>query len=242
MAKLEDWVFARATVTNGLGRTSGMAKWKEGLEIEVEVEEVIPKRDVKTGKPLPGQFTYSCIVYDEKGNKIPIGTTFATAIKAKEGEIITVRSARIRGFKDEEGKIYKLSWMWPKVRALRKDMKAPTSWKEIEKAIWIPEKLALKICPHWNNPKICILKSRYERPYLKLGLRYPIKCKWAYRYRCPYVKNYYYYVKIAEEPLIFKTDLKSYKFDFDGERKEEHLISEAFFNSKNLFKRWKDEL
>ncbi len=96
-----------------------MAKWKKSYDIEVEVTKRIPKIGTKgpyKGKPIPGQYLYLVQVSDEKGEAIPIGRTFSTAIKANPGDILTVRTARIRGFYDpERKKIVKFSMMWPKV-------------------------------------------------------------------------------------------------------------------------------
>ncbi|HEX76908.1 MAG TPA: MBL fold metallo-hydrolase [Dehalococcoidia bacterium] len=194
MAKLGDWVFAEATVDKeGIGRTQGMAKFKKTYDIEVEVAKVIPKRESGTRKSIPGQWMYDCVVRDEQGNAIPIGTTYGTSVKANVGDIITVRTQRLRAYTDDRGRIVKLSWMWPKVLGLREKRKESTPWKELLKIIsMVGRAEELEPCPFVEDPDVCPLYSRFEHSESLEHLRFPIKCVLASLYRCPLVKPYYY--------------------------------------------------
>jgi len=141
MAKVHDFKFEKD------GRTTQMAKWKKSYDIEVEVTKRISKIGTKgpyKGKPIPGQYLYIIQVRDSKGEPIPIGRTFSTGIKAEPGDILTVRTARIRGFFDpERKKVAKFSLMWPKVLGKRTDKKTPISYKEIMKIAWFPKQVQL---------------------------------------------------------------------------------------------------
>ena len=194
MAKLEDWVFAEATVDKeGIGRTRGMAKFKKTYDVEVEVAKVIPKRESETHKPIPGQWMYDCVVRDEQSNAIPIGTTYTTSLKANVGDIITVRTQRLRAYTDDKGRILKLSWMWPKVLGLREKRKEPTPWKELLKIVSIIGRAEqLEPCPFVEDPDVCPLYSRFEHSEPLGHLRFPIKCVLASAYRCLLVKPYYH--------------------------------------------------
>ncbi|MHA1773398.1 MAG: DNA adenine methylase [Candidatus Heimdallarchaeota archaeon] len=142
MAKAIDFKFL--TKDSETARTTQMSKWKKSYDIEVEVDRPQPKIDTKTGKPIPGQWIYYVIVRGPKGEPIPIGRTFSTAIKAKKGDILTVRTARLRGFYDpERKKVVKFSMMWPKVLGKRTDKTSPTPFRELMKIAWFPKKIEL---------------------------------------------------------------------------------------------------
>ncbi len=87
-------------------------KWKRQFELDCRVSEV----DEKKG----GGFVYTCEIGRGK-NVQEIGKTFATKIKAKKGDIVTVSVDHVR-YDEKEGKY---SWFAPKVTRLRKDKKLP---------------------------------------------------------------------------------------------------------------------
>lgn len=150
-----------------------------------------------------------------------IGRTYNTDVKCKEGDIITVSPIRIRVFKDEEGKKY-LTWMFPIFRGKRIDKKEPDG---LDTALRIAEagthplskteiRIPLQRCPYFDNPEICPLYPLYsegwrererrirEQLSVKVEtLRFPIRCNLANRYKCVYVKDYYYeYRDITDLP------------------------------------------
>lgn len=57
-------------------------------------------------------------------------------------------------------------------------------------------KVYLKPCPHFENPEKCVLAGRFEfklsESSYKEELVFPIKCHLAKKYKCQYVKDYYY--------------------------------------------------
>jgi hypothetical protein len=150
-----------------------------------------------------------------KGKKyLVVGETYVTDIRAKEGDIITVSPIRIRFYKDKEGKPYP-TWMFPIFRMKRPDKDRPdpvSVAEEIAKAgtgtlSKRPKLIKLDRCPFFDNPDICPLYPLYSEEWReaerrrreKLGLkideeylRFPVKCRLAFRYKCPYVKSYYY--------------------------------------------------
>ena len=150
-----------------------------------------------------------------------IGRTYNTDVKCKEGDIITVSPIRIRVFRDEEGKKY-LTWMFPIFRGKRIDKKEPDG---LDTALRIAEagthplskteiRIPLQRCPYFDNPEICPLYPLYsegwrererrirEQLSVKVEtLRFPIRCNLANRYKCVYVKDYYYeYRDITDLP------------------------------------------
>jgi len=199
-------------------RTTSWAKFKKSIDIDVEVEKIVRKQSKVTGKIIPGVYMYDCIVRGKKGERIPIGRTFSTSIEAKVGDIISVRTQRLRGWKKDE-KIVKFSWMWPKVLQRRPDLKKPTPLEDLVKVAWFPKRRELELlallnplrfdifiplrrCPHSASPDKCILFGRFkpvnglqtfeQLSVYKQSLKFPIACKFATRYRCEFVKDYYY--------------------------------------------------
>jgi hypothetical protein len=204
----------------GTNRTTDMAKIKNTKEVDVMVTKVIRKQSKTPGKVLD-QFFYECAFsvpcnelkdfaeHDQirKGSNCYsyIGRTYSTREKIKEGDIITVRPIRVAQY-EQKGKKH-VTWMFPFFagKSLRKQ---PMNYKDMmyvaEKGV-APENKALmsevyrlRICPYWNDEKVCPLKGRFAGPRDDLSnmqmeyLKFPILCKFATHYKCRYVKSYYY--------------------------------------------------
>ncbi len=178
-------------------RTLTWAKKKNVVQVSAQITKIIPKISTKTKKPIPGVWVYECaILGKDKKTLIPIGRTYSTSIKAKVGDIIEVNTVRLEVFRDKDGKI-KCSWMFPIPSNLRPERDKPDTIDDIIELAKQTGKVELKdsleICPHWNNEEICPLWPLYEKPTnLKEKLIFPIRCKYAEQFRCPYVKDYYY--------------------------------------------------
>jgi len=149
-----------------------------------------------------------------------IGRTYSTKERAKRGDIITVRPIQIVENKDPRtGKLW-WTWMFPLYEGKRTDKKEPdtlTTVRRIVKAGTGPlsDDLSSKIirlprCPYWNDPSICPLRERFYVPgdhlaelskekVLEEYLKFPIVCKFANRFRCKFVKDYYYDLRPIKE-------------------------------------------
>lgn len=158
-----------------------------------------------------------------------IGRAYGTKEKAKRGDIITIRPVQIVENKTPAGKIY-WSWMFPyfeakkpekhepdtidTVRKITKAGTAPLS-EELTQVIRLPE------CPYWNDTGLCMLRSRFYIPEeesklskegkLEEYLKFPIVCKFANRFKCHFVKDYYYDLRPREE--YEEKDVEYYKED-----------------------------
>lgn len=201
------------------GRTNDWAKIKNVKEIDVMVWEVIPKKDSKTGRVIPGQYMYDCVFsvpctmkekikadgFKEWKNKCYylIGRSYATGIRCEKGDILTVRPIRIAEFEEKE-KVY-WTWMFPTVKAKHPSKKEPDGLDTVKKLIAVgvapltslsEEVVDLPICPFWENNEICPLKNRFAGPVdklsMKMYLKFPVACSLAYYWKCRYVKPYYY--------------------------------------------------
>jgi len=188
-------------------RTDEWAKIKNVKQIKVKVikiEKAVRKSGKEKGKPIEGANIYHCAIKDSKtGEDVFIGKTFATSIKAKVGDIIEVSPVKIN-IEEEDGKL-KFSWEFPRVTAAEPTRTEPDTTNDainiaekgiaplIESLIETLMKKELEICPYWKDIFECPLNLRFEQPMIEInGLKYPIKCKHAYNYRCVYVKDYYY--------------------------------------------------
>jgi len=205
------------------GRTSEWAKIKNVKEIDVMVWERIPKINKKTGKPMPGQWTYTavfqipCSMKDKVIQKnwiewqgkcyFLIGETYSTSEKCEKGDIITVKPIRVAEF-EKDGKLF-WTWMFPWFSNKHPAKKEPDTLDTVRKLVEIGTKpltqlsdeiIILKVCPFWVDDRICPLKNRFAHPMDNLTrkrmiLRFPVACPFADFFKCRFVKPYYYGLK-----------------------------------------------
>ena len=104
----------------GENRSDAMCKLKNLKEIDVMVWDVIEKKRKETGEPL-GNYMYVSVylvpedrvkefqpsnIVEYKGKHYAIiGRSYATNVKCKRGDIITVMPIRIRKYEDKQGRI-----------------------------------------------------------------------------------------------------------------------------------------
>jgi len=193
----------------GENRTADWAKMKNLKEIDVMVWQVHEKKTAE-GRPL-GVFMYDSVYQIPAEQKdrfwgavewkgkwyAPIGRSYGTKVRARKGDIITVMPIRIRRY-EKQGKIV-YTWMFPWFKEKKPEKKEPdtlTTVKRLERIGTAPLSRIhrlhrLAICPFYLNETICLFKNWFMIPRLS-HLRFPIKCTFAYEYRCPYCKPYYY--------------------------------------------------
>jgi len=234
----------------GENRTKLWGKIKNLKSIDLMVWDVIEKK-TKEGKPL-GQYMYIVAfeipkekadmfsksrVVEYKGKTYCIiGRTYATSVKCKRGDIVTVMPIRIRKYTDKEGKIY-YTFMFPYFKEKRTDKKEPdtlTIVERIARAGTAPlsvleesDELSYEIvidlpeCEFANDKAICPLKRIFGRRRdfeydsatelseytLKIQyLKYPIACPLAYIRRCVYVRPYYYGYRTYKRMSLYDED------------------------------------
>ena len=208
-------------------RTPEWCKLKNLKSIDVIVHKIVPKRKKDTGEVIKGQYMYDCAIaippselkhWDksdlvEVNGKIyaHIGRTFATGKKANVGDIIEVLVGRIREYV-KDGTHY-ITWMFPKVRDVRKDKNTPdtldtarklakvgSGFTEVKERLYMDDiyTFDLELCPYWKNSEICPMKHIFGKPRYELSvlrieyLKYPMSCPLAYIFKCRYLKSYYY--------------------------------------------------
>ena len=209
------------------GRTSEWAKLKNLKEIDVMIWDVQEKKS-KAGKGLNQWIYYPVFkIPCSMAKKVKpiylvrwkgqcyakIGKTYSTAERARRGDIITVRPIKVEERKDPKGLFY-YTWMFPlyagkhpgkkspdtidTVRKIAKMGTAPTKAQLSETKILLPE------CPFWNVKAICPFRDRFFVPEDQLSkalveyLKYPVKCKFAPKFKCHFVKDYYYELREEE--------------------------------------------
>ena len=225
---------------SGENRTDLWCKLKNLKEIDVMVWNVVQKK-TKEGKPLD-QYMYDCVFLVDKKSAMKIdpdhlveykgklysliGRTYATAIKCKRGDIITVAPVRIRWYSEDTKGHY--TWMFPVFIEKRTDKKDPDTITTVERIakvgtapLSILEELSevvtinLELCPFWRDLSICPLRKIFGRRRASLVpkeeelsivriqyLRFPVLCPLAYIYRCQYLKDYYYSYRVYKrEPI-----------------------------------------
>ena len=222
----------------GENRSADMCKLKNLKEIDVMVWDVIEKKSKETGKPL-GNYMYVSVylipedrvkefqpsnVVEYKGKHYAIiGRSYATNVKCKRGDIITVMPIRIRKYVDKQGRI-KYTWMFPFFKEKRTDKKEPDTLTTVERIAKLgtrPAKLSgeividLELCPYSQDESICPLKKIFGRPrYHELAvikvqqLKYPVACPLANIFRCVYLKGYYYGYKTYVRDKVFYKEVE----------------------------------
>ena len=154
-----------------------------------------------------------------------IGTTYNEPTKLEKGDIITVAPVMVTKEVDEEGKI-SYHWMFPETIGPRPGKKEPDSLEFVERVIRAgrnplkgelmlggekPIFIWLDWCPYQDDERVCILKRRMGKKFgleeekspeelalvFKEYLRYPIRCPLAFKYKCPWVKPYYWGWKVV---------------------------------------------
>jgi len=216
----------------GENRVEGWAKLKNLKEIDVMVWDVIEKKRKETGEPL-GNYMYVSVylipedkVDDFPKNKVVeykgkhyaiIGRSYATDVKCRRGDIITVMPIRIRRYETKDGKYY-YTWMFPYFKEKRLDKKEPDTLTTVERIAKLgtgPAELSkeivldLELCPFSEDKSVCPLKMIFGRPRyeemtkLKIqSLRFPVACPLASIFRCVYLKSYYYGYRIYERRTL----------------------------------------
>jgi len=204
----------------GENRTGDWSKVKNLKELDVMVVKRIPKV-TKEGKVLD-IYMYECAyiipanlkdrfynAFEYEGRwYAPIGRSYSTSVKANKGDIVTIKPIRIRKY-EKNGKIV-YTWMFPYFDELRKDKKLADTLTTVKRladlgTAPLPATLEyitkLELCPYWNNPSICPFKERFIYPRLakREVLKFPVKCRFAYKYKCRYCKEYYYTIEGEEE-------------------------------------------
>jgi len=153
-----------------------------------------------------------------------IGRAYGTKVKAARGDIITVRPVQIVENKDERtGKIW-WSWMFPFFEAKKTDKKAPDSLTTVRRIVKVgtaplseqlskDEVIQLPKCPYWDDPSLCPLRDRFWVPpkdkltkVFEEFLKFPIVCKFAYRFKCHFIKKYYYDLKPVRDYNMEKSE------------------------------------
>jgi len=189
------------------------------------VWERVPKREKKTGRPLP-VYMYECVFEIPPAMRdkfleliewkdryfVRIGRSYATAEKCERGDIITILPIRIREYIDEKTGKSIITWMFPKFKEKKPEKERPDTWDTVKKIMALgtapPETLSdvikLPLCPFFNIQDLCPFTGKFFIPrqteMKKIQyLKYPIKCYLAYIYRCPCVKPYYYGIKEVED-------------------------------------------
>ena len=148
-----------------------------------------------------------------------IGRAYGTKVKCERGDIIDVRPVQILENKDPKtGKLW-WSWMFPYFEAKRPEKKEPDTITTVRRIVKVgtaplPEELErLKIlllpsCPYWKDGVICPLRERFWVPpekgeeslrVLEEYLKFPIGCKLANRFKCHFVKDYYYDLRSSRD-------------------------------------------
>jgi len=153
---------------------------------------------------------------------VKIGRTYGTDVRCKRGDIITVRPIAI--FDEVKDGVHHVSWMFPYFDIKREDKTTPDTWDTVQKIIRLgtgPAELMqylsddysdmvkaylsdevyinLPICPY-SDMDFCPLRDQFAR-LRRVNLQtlvYPIRCRLAYIFRCPYVKPYYYKYRSAD--------------------------------------------
>jgi len=209
------------------GRTSEWSKLKNLKEIDVMIWDVQEKK-TKAGKGMNQWiyfpvFKIPCSMASKikpiylvrwKGQcYAKIGKTYSTAEKARRGDIITVRPIKIEERKDPKGLLY-YTWMFPLYAGKHPGKKSPDTIdtvRKIAKMGTTPSKaqlseteILLPECPFWNVKEICPFRERFHVPGDELSkalvefLKYPIECRFASKFKCHFVKDYYYSLREEE--------------------------------------------
>lgn len=202
----------------GENRHSDWAKLKNLKEIDVMVYSIIPKKETKTGRVMnifmygsayliPTQDKDKYYNSFERGGKwyAPIGRSYSTSTRCKIGDIITIMPIRIREYSKNGKRVF--TWMFPYFKEKKPEKKEPDTITTVERIAKVGTKplkqsiLSLEECPFWNNETICPFRNKFKLPdeiteeesNAQLSrLKYPIKCKFAYLYKCKFTKDYYY--------------------------------------------------
>jgi len=240
----------------GENRSERMCKLKNLKEIDVMVWDKEEKKRTKTGEPM-GNYMYISVylIPENKVNEFQkdnvveyrgkhyaiIGKTYATDVKCKRGDIITVMPIRIRKYVNEDGKM-KYTWMFPLFKEKRADKTEPDTLTTVERIAKLrtrpapkdirslsmeelesiePEVIIrLPPCPFSEDKRICPLKQIFIKPRneeltkVKIEhLKYPIACPLANIYKCVYVKGYYYGMKTYNRKPYPKIVTSDYKVE-----------------------------
>ncbi len=99
------------------GKTMLNLKFKSTFSIDAQVEDI---HEVKGGN----SWNYRCII-KEGNKKVPIGKTYNTGIKLKEGDIVKVEFVNLNKYFDTKQKKTFYNWWSPRVIMAREDKKKP---------------------------------------------------------------------------------------------------------------------
>lgn len=208
------------------GRTPEFAKLKNLKEIDVIVYKV--HQQVKEGKPIDVYY-YECAfkvpekklkefdpkrIVEVKGRKyVAIGRSYATKVKCKVGDIVTVAPVKIEINETPKGKV--VTWTFPKFVMKRPDKDEPDPLDVVEKIAALGTAamkfnlealryIPLYPCPFVDTP-LCPFKDKFAHleKYVFYRLKYPINCPYARVFRCMLVKPYYYERVVFDEKMQF---------------------------------------
>lgn len=231
---------------SGENRTPSWAKFKNLKDVDVLVFSSEEKRRTKTGKGLDnwvywcafripcnmiGKFPELKVTKNEFNEEVPnvggtfkyenecysiIGKSYGTKVKAKKGDVVTVKPVRVRKFETREGKIF-YTWMFPlfgEKREKDKPVDTLTKIERIEKVGSAPilekmrvllekkdlsedefwqvlkgdeDLISLKTCPFWKDDEICPLKNRFAHPMDYLSRK---KMYLRFPVACPFAEHF----------------------------------------------------
>lgn len=219
MLKTADSKYFISSNPESVPRNRDWAKFKSLKEIDVLVLEKMRPESKETGEAVRGSYYYWAaigpVTDTEKWSKdalvefrgktyMRIGKTYNTRISIDPGDILTILVGRIRRYEGKDGKPY-LTWMHPNVEAEHPDKKVPDTIETAEKIEKVGtgrlsevSELSIQVCPFYKAEDVCPLHDKFERPWMENRLvdveylKYPIGCPHASRFRCPYLKDYYY--------------------------------------------------
>jgi len=215
-------------------RTKLMSKVKNHKEIDCIV---LDRHEVKGSKgvynlicgveiPCKDKDKWTPVVEYKGKCYLVLGKTYNVKTDANVGDIVEVRTIRMRLYRTEEGKT-KLTWMHMIFIRKREDKKSPdtitTALRIVKAGIHPLSKepvvyIRLLPCPYSRDRNICPLYDKFSHSDEELSvqvwketLRYPIRCKLAGYYKCRYVKDYYY------KPVLISKDIREWSKGVEDE-------------------------
>jgi len=210
-------------------RSPEWMKCKSLKELDIMVWDRKQAVNKATGRPIAHAFQYNAaillspedlkkyrwdpeVVVEWKGKHyLILGWTYNFAEKRERGDILEVRTARIRTYEGKAG--VRKTWMFPMVIRSRKDKSDPDYLETVEKIEKVgvkplsEEELVVRLpeCPYYKAD-FCPLKDQFqiEEELSRLLMekrKLRIPCPISDHFKCVYMKDYYY---ALEEVLPLK--------------------------------------
>ena len=110
------------------GKTQQNLKYKNTFSIEAEVKEIHKVKDSDA-------WNYLCTIKDVNGRDVPVGRTYNTGIKLKEGDIVKVSFCNLNKYFDDKIKRTWYSWWSPRVIMAREDKTKPDTTATADKLV-----------------------------------------------------------------------------------------------------------